>query len=269
VDAPTSIPILETTRVDDLEIGWIALHVYPDEFTVRYAVLGSDLCDHRLQPLTVTDAEGRVYSYNGAGGGGGDRWHSYHCHFEPALDLATTSLHLDTTVAGMRVQAEVQLGATERCGAADVVRSEQWPSPRWDDGWKPAAGPAVGDRNWRLLSFAPVADEIVPLGAPAGDVAGGALTFLSLERWGDAWQLHHHWVDSGARMYSPLHTPYLELEFNGTATIATFRGGGTEAWGFRGEHGFVADPLPPAFVLRRPAADGGPPLVEAEIVTGL
>ncbi len=70
-------------------------------------------------------------------------------------------------------------------------------------------------------------------------------------------------------MYSPLYLHYLELDFDGTTTIALGRSGGTEGRGFRYAHDFVAMRRPRRFVVRRPAVDGGPPLVEAEVVAGL
>jgi hypothetical protein len=268
VQAPTSIPILESTRIDGLEIGWIALHLYPDEFTLRYAIRGFDP-NERCHPLTtVSDARGRVYEPGGGGGGGDDEWRTYRWEVRSALPEDASSLHVDARISGARVEAVIPVRQPERRGTADVLRSEKWPSPRWDSTWIPSQGRAADERTWASFSHATLPDEIVPLGAVAGDVAGGTLTFLSLERWGGVWQLHHHWRESGARMYSPLEKHYLELDVDGTTTIATGRGGGTEGCGCRFAHDLVAESLPDRFVVRRPAADGGPPLVEAEVLIG-
>jgi hypothetical protein len=57
----------------------------------------------------------------------------------------------------------------------------------------------------------------------------------------------------------------LQLDFDGTEVVARHFGGGTAGLGFVYAHVFETSDLPQRMVVRRPATDGGPPLVEVEL----
>ena len=238
---------------------------------------GRSVDDHTGPYLEVRDPEGAL---SVSAGGGGSRnlttgWSSVEWDFDTALAPGTRTLIFALSIEGFRVEASVTMGVARRASAV-LLRHEQWPSTRWPSHawppsggqhWKPSDTNDADNVHFNLFSGSVLPDEIVPLGAAAGEVAGGELAFLSLERWGGVWWLHHHWIQSAARMYSPLFTQYLELELDGAPRLATWIGGGSTAGaGFRCTHAFVAHKLPKTLVLRRPATDGGPPLVETEIL---
>jgi hypothetical protein len=107
-----------------------------------------------------------------------------------------------------------------------------------------------------------VADEVVCLGTKVPDIAGGDLTLLGIERWGDACRLDLYWDGPDTDRYSPFYAHYLELVTDDRPTTVIAGSAGHIAGGFYTTHYFLAHRLPERFVLRRPAIDGGPPLVE-------
>jgi hypothetical protein len=116
------------------------------------------------------------------------------------------------------------------------------------------------------LSSRVLADEVVPLGAAAGRVAGAGMSFLALERWGAVSLLRSYWAGSDAAMYTPFECPFVQIDVDETSVIGSSMGGGsTIGGGCASVFAFFADHRPERLVVRRPARDGGPPLVEAEV----
>jgi hypothetical protein len=93
-------------------------------------------------------------------------------------------------------------------------------------------------------------DELRVLGASCGDVAGGELTFVSAERWGDIWLLHHHWNNPSA-MHSPLGR-VIEVVLDEATMVGEWIGGGTAPHGVSYGHVFAAGDLPERFIVRLP-----------------
>jgi hypothetical protein len=210
--------------------------------------------------LRVTDAAGNEYGPDGAGGSATDM----HFGFAPAIDASTPNVRCSIEFRGEVTDVELFVPTPTSQGAAQLLRVERWPSPRWpvemSDGWRPKPRP----RFPLLDGGATLPEEIVPLGAPVGAVMGRGLVCMSIERWQSTWVLHH-FSTRDTPNYSPLLCTYVELDLLDATVVATMLGGGSAGVGFMTHHAFESHARPDRFVLRRPANDGGPPLIEVEV----
>jgi hypothetical protein len=262
---PTSIPLLQRVETADGERGLISIDVFEDGWQLQVGFTTDDL--HPLVDCSAREGEHRSYVRRRGSVASwhkpdGPVWGRFDFGFEPRLDASTRELLINFELGDTVTSAAVAVPAATRPASARVLRAESWSSDRWSQRWQGARSRKDPEPVDHLHAVLP--DEIFPLGADAGDVAGRALVFLSAERWGRTWVLRHYSARDQP-VYSPLYDCDLELDCDGTEVVARHFGGGTAGLGFVYAHVFETPDLPERMVVRRPASDGGPPLVEVEL----
>jgi hypothetical protein len=262
VSAPTSIPILQSTHADDCEVHWIAVHTRTDGFAVRFKICDDGLgIPPRKRHRLAVRSEDAEHTATIGGGISGDGWGFVEDEFEPAVDEGVHRLALRLEWGDQVVEHIVELASPTRLATGALMRHEVWPASRWDTAWRTRRRLTAADAN----PTGPLPDEIVPLGAAVGEVAGGQLSFISCERWDDVWWLHEHW-SNGAAVQGGLFSCDLELEVDSERVPARQLGGSSGSTGHAYRNAFHVDALPERMIVRRPATDGGPSLMEAELV---
>jgi hypothetical protein len=273
---PTLVPVLRTIEAGDLQIGLVAIESYDGACCLTGMLTGGGHEEAFALRARATDGAGRTYEGHGGGGGGTETWARWEQRFPEPFATSAGTIVIEVEIGDRSASASIELPTPGAPWHADVARCELATSTRWPphlgtpdvDEWRPDDARSV----WRALPSCAswttghlLPDEIVALRATAPDVAGGDLTFLGIERWGDVCELHAFWDGPDTRYYSPVFAHYLQLDINGDTATAVGGSGGHVSRGFETKHSFIAQAIPERFALRRPAIDGGPPLVEIDV----
>jgi hypothetical protein len=262
--SPVSVPTLALVRGERFEMGVSSVDVYPQACGVRGRVvaLGIDAPEVRIH---ATGPRGAAIT-GGSSAHGDDGSFDFVTYFNSALEPGD---QIVVTGATAELDRDLSLTITESPprALASLRVIEPAGSPRWPE---PGVAAFHGFERVRVLnavfdlrSDRVLPDKVVPLGASIGGVGGHRLTFLSAERWGEVWWLHHCWENPSA-MYSPLRGD-LEIVMWDQVMTALHLGGGTTPNGVAYRHAFVTAELPHQFRVRLPAPDFGSPLVEVEM----
>jgi hypothetical protein len=268
---PTLVPVLRTIEAGDLRIGLVAIGSYDGECCLRGTVGAGHETAFALRSR-VTDDAGRTYEGRHRSSRGTATWAHWEQQFPEPFDTSAGTIVVDLAIGNATASVSIELPSPNAPSHAELQRCEVAESPRWPphlgtpnvDEWRPDDANAA-----RAASSAPTGrvlpDDVVALSATAHDVAGGDLTFLGVERWDDVCALHAFWDGPDTTHYSPVYAHYLQLDTGERTTTAVVGGGGHVGNGFGTTHWFFAAKIPERFMLRRPAIDGGPPLVEVGV----
>jgi hypothetical protein len=268
---PTLVPVLHTIEAGDQRIGLVAIESYDTEWCLAGTLIGGSHEDAYALRTRVTGA-GRTHDGRHRGSGGTATWARWEHQFPEPFDTSAGTIVVDLEVGDTTASASIEFPPPAGRWHAYVDRCEVPTSPRWPpllgtpgvDEWRPddakAARAAASAPTGRLLP-----DEIVALRATADEVSGGDLTFLGVERWDDVCALHAFWDGPDTTHYSPVFAHYLQIDTGDRAITVVSGSGGHVGKGFATTHWFFAASIPERFVLRRPAIDGGRPLVEVAL----
>jgi hypothetical protein len=265
---PTSVPVLASVRNGGFELGITSIDLHPEAWGVRGRLVGPvDRIDDFFR-LEALNASGARFGGGGGGEGGDENAHDFISYFDSTPVVGET-IRLIGTVDDVRMEVAITVAEPSWAAQVSVLRVESSSSSRWPRlgarAWRSPQTHLILQQVWEQRSTSALPDEVVPLGASVGQVAGHELVFLDAERWGDVWWLTHHWGNPAA-MYSPLGGD-IELVHEGGTIVGVQIGGGTSAHGVAYTHAFASPLLPDRLTLQVPASDGGPPLFEADVRT--